>query len=106
MKVLLDENLPHDLRHFLPGHTVFTVAFQEWDGLQNGELLTAAAANGFDVLLTIDAGLEYQQNLAALPMAVVKLRAKSNKLVDLMPLVPQILVALVALEPCTLVTIG
>ena len=58
------------------------------------------------MLLTIDAGLEYQQNLAALPMAVVKLRAKSNKLVYLMPLVPQILVALVALEPCTLVTIG
>jgi len=48
MKVLLDENLPHDFRHFLPGHEVFTAAYQGWTGLRNGELLARAAAEGFD----------------------------------------------------------
>ena len=105
MKVLLDENLPHDLRHFLPKHDVFTVAYKAWDGLRNGELLRAAAADGFDVLITLDRGVEYQQNLAALPVAIVKLQCKSSKLVDLMPLVPAILLALGTLPPRTLVRV-
>jgi len=44
MKFLLDENLPHDLRHFIPGHEVFTVAFMGWAGVKNGDLLQLAAA--------------------------------------------------------------
>ena len=69
MKVLLDENLPHDFRHFLPGHEVFTVAFRGWAGQQNGTLLATAAANGFDVLVTLDLGVQYEQNLSSLPVA-------------------------------------
>ena len=46
MKVLLDENLPHDLRKLLPGHDVFTVAYLGWAGVKNGELLRRAAADG------------------------------------------------------------
>jgi len=58
MKVLLDENLPHDLRHFLPGHEVFTVAFLGWAGVENGALLAKAAGEGFGVVVTKDAGIE------------------------------------------------
>lgn len=105
MKVLLDENLPHALRHFLPRHEVITAAYKGWDGLRNGELLRVAAADGFDVLITLDRGLEYEQNLAALPIAVLKLQCKSSKLVDLMPLVPSILIALGTLQPRTLVKV-
>ena len=105
MKVLLDENLPHDLRHFLPGHDVFTVAYKGWNGLRNGELLQVAAADGFDVLLTLDRGLQYQQHLPTLPTAVVEIQSRSSKLVDLMPLVPAILVALGGLQPRTLVKV-
>jgi len=54
MKVLLDENLPHPLRHELPGHECFTVAYMGWGGIENGELLALAAALGFDALLTKD----------------------------------------------------
>jgi predicted nuclease of predicted toxin-antitoxin system len=106
MKVLLDENLPHDLRHFLAGHDVFTVAYQGWSGLRNGELLAQAAADGFDALITLDAGMEYEQNLAALPMAIVKLQSRSNKLVELMPLVAKLLEALDLLQPRTIVRVS
>ena len=59
MKVLLDENLPHRLRLFLPGHDVFTVDYLRWKGIQNGRLLALAAANGFDAMLTMDDGIAY-----------------------------------------------
>jgi len=58
MKLLLDENLPHQLRHELPGHACFTVAYMGWAGIENGNLLTLAAAHEFDAFLTKDANLE------------------------------------------------
>jgi predicted nuclease of predicted toxin-antitoxin system len=106
MKVLLDENLPHDLRRSLPGHEVYTVAYMKWAGIENGELLALAAQSGFDVLLTKDVGVGYQQHLVMLPVAVVVLRAKTNKLIDLQPLLPALLTAMSSLEPRTLITVG
>lgn len=106
MKLLLDENLPHDLRHELPGHEVFTVQYLGWSGISNGELLARAAASEFDALLTMDSGVAYQQNAAALPVAVVVLSAPSNDIDDLLPLVPAVLDALRDLKPRTLVRIG
>lgn len=50
MKLLLDENLPHQMRLELPGHEVFTAAYMNWGGIENGELLRQAAAEGFDAL--------------------------------------------------------
>ena len=70
MKLLIDENLPHQMRLELPGHDVYTVAYIGWGGIENGELLRRAAGAGFDALVTNDRGLEYQQNLSALPVAV------------------------------------
>lgn len=106
MKILLDENLPHDLRHFLAGHEVFTVAYMGWKSAENGDLLLAAGDDGFDVMLTLDSGVEYEQNMPALPVGVLVIRCKSSKIDDLCPLVPKILSALSRLRPKTLVHIG
>jgi hypothetical protein len=103
VKILLDENLPHELRHFLPRHDVFTTAYMGWAGVKNGELLRRAAAEGFDVLITSDRGMEYEQNLGALAVAVLQLRAASTKMMDLLPLVPEMLEALRTLKLRTFV---
>jgi hypothetical protein len=73
VKVLLDENLPHKLRAHLSHHETATVAYLGWGGLSNGELLQAAENAGFDVFLTGDTTLEYQQNPAGRRVAIVSL---------------------------------
>ena len=93
MRLLLDENLPHVLRLELPGHQVFTATFMGWSGIENGRLLAMAAADGFDALLTIDRGMEYEQNTSALPLSVLILRAPSNAIEDIRPLLPNVLEA-------------
>jgi predicted nuclease of predicted toxin-antitoxin system len=99
MKLLLDENLPHQLRLELPGHECFTVAFMNWAGVENGALLTLAASTGFEAVLTKDANVEYEQNLVNLPLAVVVLHAASNDIDDIRPLIPELLKALTTLSP-------
>ena len=73
MKVLLDENLDHRLRHHLGSHQAFTASFQGWDGLKNGDLLRVAEDNGFEVLVTGDQTLRYEQNLTGRRLAIVAL---------------------------------
>jgi predicted nuclease of predicted toxin-antitoxin system len=99
MKLLLDENLPHQLRHELPGHDCFTVAYMGWGGIENGELLALAESHGFDALLTKDANLEYEQNLIDLPVAVVVIEAASNDIEDIRPLLPGLLAVFQGLAP-------
>src|SRR4051812_19113744 len=106
MKVLLDENLPHDLRHHLPGHQSYTVSYLGWSGTKNGALLQRAAVEGFDVLLTLDNGVAYQQNPATLPISVLIISAPSSDLDDLLPLVPEIVEKLKGLQPRTLVRVS
>lgn len=105
MKVLLDENLPIDLRHFLPGHEVFTVDYMKWKGLANGELLRQAAEDGFNVLLSKDSGIAYQQNPKRLVISIVLIRAQTNALEDLIPLIPAVLNALSSIEPGVVVRV-
>ena len=105
MKVVLDENLPHELRHELPGHDVFTVHYCGWSGTKNGKLLALAAQENFDVFLTMDSGVQYQQNLASLPLAIVILSAPSNDIDDLRPLIPTPLNALGQVRPCSVVRV-
>ena len=69
MRILLDEDLPRRLAAMLVGHEVSTVQRNGWTGIKNGRLLGLAAA-GFDVFLTMDRNLEFQQNLATLPIAI------------------------------------
>jgi len=73
MLILLDQGAPVPLRSFLEGHTVRTAAQQGWSTLSNGDLLRAAEADGFDVLLTTDKNLAFQQNLKDRKIAVVVL---------------------------------
>jgi predicted nuclease of predicted toxin-antitoxin system len=80
-RVLLDENLPQKLRLVLPGHSVLTTAYQGWAGISNGALLAAAEKAGFEVLVTADQGLNYQQNLVGLKLALVVLSSNKQSLV-------------------------
>lgn len=80
-RVLLDENLPHRLRLLLPNHNVITVAFQGWVGISNGDLISAAEQAGFDVMVTADQGISYQQNLAGRRLALVVLSTNRRSLV-------------------------
>ncbi|MEM1353629.1 MAG: DUF5615 family PIN-like protein [Planctomycetota bacterium] len=99
MKLLLDENLPHQLRLELPGHDVVTTAYMNWSGIENGELLRLAAQHGFDALLTNDRGLEYQQNLEELALSVVVIMVEANTIEAIRPIYPVLLTSLSRLKP-------
>ena len=89
MKLLLDESVPRRLaRSFPESFTMRTVQDMGWAGTANGLLLSLAAAEGFDALVTVDRGIEHQQNVNDLPMPVVIMLAHRNRLADLQPLVP------------------
>jgi hypothetical protein len=99
MRLLLDENLPHQLRLEISGHDCSTVAYMGWSGVANGELLRKAANAGFEAVLTKDANLQYEQNLVNLPVAVVILHAATNDMDDIRPLLPALHSALSNLTP-------
>lgn len=100
MRVLLDECVPRGLRAELPGHEVKTVAEAGWAGVKNGRLLQLAATQ-FDVLLTVDRNLEYQQSFSALTIAVVVVDVPSNDIADIRPLMPTVLKTLPNVKPGT-----
>ena len=104
MHLLLDESLPRRLKYELKGHTISTVPECGWSGAKNGKLLSLAAAS-FDAFITADQNLQYQQNLASLPIAVVVLAARDNRLDTLLTLVPRLLECLAALQPRTLMRV-
>jgi len=105
MRILLDENLPADFAKFLPNHEVLTVHRLGWSGTRNGELLRRAR-DVCDVFVTLDRNLEFQQNIAALPFGVVVVRAVSNRLVHLVPLVGSILATASRVAPGTVERVG
>lgn len=105
MRVLLDECVPKRLGRELAGHAVRTVPEEDWSGKKNGELLGLMSAAGFEVLLAVDQGVRYQQNLQAAGIAVVVMFAASNQLADLVPLVPDVLAALNRVQPGDVVEI-
>ena len=105
MRVLLDENLPHDLIAKLSGHTVSTVQGMGWAGVENGELLRRASGLT-DVFITMDRRLEHQQDIAALPFGVILLVARSNRVQDLLPLVPDLLATLARIGAGKLEQVG
>jgi|SRR5436190_3140304 len=94
MRLLLDENLDWRLRRDLLDHQVESVPLIGWAGIENGELLRKAVEAAFDVLITMDSNMVHQQNLAKYPIAVVALRAASNRLADTGPLMPALLALL------------
>jgi hypothetical protein len=88
MRILLDECVPKRLRRELAGHDVVTVVEMGWSGKKNGELLTLMAGETFDIFITVDQNLRYQQNLLASGIGILILVAPSNRLADLLPLMP------------------
>ena len=105
MRVLLDEQLPVELATAFTGHEVQTVTGIGWQGLTNGEVLRQARTQ-FETFVTMDRNLEFQQNLWAAGLAVVLIRARSNRMRDLRPLVPEILRALDGIKAGELRRVG
>jgi predicted nuclease of predicted toxin-antitoxin system len=98
MRVLLDECVTRRLKRDFVGHDVFTVDEARMKGFKNGRLLQAAAEH-YEVLVTVDQNLIYQQNLQALPLAVLILVARRNTYAMLQPLMPRVLQALQQIRP-------
>ena len=96
MKLLLDECIDRRLGKELIGYDVKTVPQMGWAGIKNGQLLALAEAE-FDVFITVDRNLSFQQNLPQFTLAVLILQAPSNRLADLKPLAPKILSILPAI---------
>lgn len=104
--VLLDEDVDVRVRRELMSDVeVETVAYRGWKGKKNGELL-AAAAEHFDVFITLDTNLRYQQNLSQYDLAVVVLRPRSQALEHLRELVPEVRRILSRLSSGEVVEIG
>jgi uncharacterized protein (DUF433 family) len=87
------------------GHDVKTARQMGWTAIRNGELL-ALASQEFDVFLTVDRNLSFQQNVPALTIAVIILHALTNRLADLQRLVPQSLAVIAAAQPGSLTVVG
>ena len=99
MKLLLDECVPRKLKFSLPGHECFTVPGAGLAGKKNGELLEIAESRGFDVFITLDRGLEFEQNLSGRGIAVLILAARSNRLADVRSCIPACLDHLRNIKP-------
>jgi hypothetical protein len=94
LKVFLDERVDRRLARDIVGHEVKTARDQRWTGIANGRLL-ALVSQSFDVFVTVDRNLSFQQNLQPLSIAVIVLHAKTNRLADLRPLVLTLLTSIV-----------
>jgi hypothetical protein len=105
VNVLLDECLPARLARLLTGHSVTTVPRRGWAGIKNGDLLRLAEKE-YDVFVTVDRKISLQQDPATFKLAVVLIRAQSNRLEDIRPLVPELLEALGRATARTLTTVG
>jgi predicted nuclease of predicted toxin-antitoxin system len=105
VNVLLDECAPARLGHLLTGHSVTTVPRRGWAGIKNGDLLKLAEKE-YEVLVTVDRKLSVQQDLTKFDIAVVLIRARSNRLEDIRPLVPELLGAISRATRRALTSVG
>ena len=105
MKILLDECLPRKLKQQFADHECYTVPEAFLSGKKNGELLAIAERQGFEIFLTMDKGLEYEQNLAGRQIAVILLRAKSNRLAALIPLAEACIERMRSVQPGEIVRV-
>jgi predicted nuclease of predicted toxin-antitoxin system len=103
MKVLLDECVPKGVKRFLAAHQVFTTQELKWGGIQNGKLLSAAEKEGFDVLVTCDKNLPYQQRITGRAISIVQL--PTNNLSGLKTIADRISQAVDSALPGTFVSI-
>ena len=88
MKILLDECVTKHLKPYLTDHEVLTVREMQWSGIKNGKLMTLCTQYSFDILLTIDKNLQYQQNLDKYPVIIVVLNCFTSKVEELAMFLP------------------
>jgi predicted nuclease of predicted toxin-antitoxin system len=105
VKILLDECVDRRLDRDLAGHSVSTVPRRGWAGIKNGELL-ALAEREFDLFITVDRKIATQQDLTKFKIPVLLIRARTNRLEDIRPLVPELLKTLDRVTSGTLTTVG
>ena len=105
MRVLLDECVPRKIRRELSDHDVVTVTQRGWSGIENGALLALAQA-AFEVFLTVDQNLNYQQNLTAINIGLIVLVARNNRFKTLLPLMPDVRSKLKSIKPGDVLWIG
>jgi hypothetical protein len=105
MRILLDENFPADFAALLVGHDASNVHSHGWAGIKNGELLRRAQGV-CDVFVTLDRNIEFQQNVKILSFGIVVVRARSNRIADLSPHIPSILLAANEVGPGRIVMVG
>jgi len=98
MRVLIDECVPRKLKNLLAPHECETVPDAGFAGKKNGELLKLVEPAGFKAFLTIDQGIEYEQNLSKHQIAILLIRPKSSRLEDIAPYVPGIVEALKSVQ--------
>lgn len=106
MRILLDECVPRPLKRELRDYDIRTVVEMGWSGKKNGELLQLMFQEGFTILLTTNQNLRYQQNLHQAGVAVVVLVAPSNRLLDLVPLIPDVRNVLSGISPGEVIEVG
>ena len=105
MRILLDECVDWRLSRSIVGHDVKNARQMGWAAVENGQLLSLASGT-FDVFVTVDRDLEFQQNIRGLRLAIIVLYAKTNRLADLLPLVPKLLMAIDSAKPGLLAVVG
>ena len=105
MNLLLDECLPRKLKRAFPDHRVVTVPEMGWASIKNGALLRLAEA-AFDVFVTADQNLQYQQNLQSTVIGIIVLIAPNTRLATLQPLMPKVLEALLTIQPGDVIRIA
>ena len=105
MRILIDECLDWRLCRALINHECSSVRDAGWEGITNGRLLEQAEKQ-FDVFLTGDRNLRFQQNISRLAIAVIVLEAQSTRLADTVPLIPQVLSTLSMIQPGDVIRIG
>lgn len=88
MKILLDECVTKHLKPYLTDHEVFTVRELKWSGIKNGKLMTRCVEHHFDILLTIDKNLQFQQNLDKFALTIVVLNSFTSKAEELVMFLP------------------
>ena len=106
MKVLLDECIPRKFKRSLPSHECQTVPEAGFAGKTNGELISVAEKAGFEVLLTVDKGLAHEPNMAGRKIAVIIVRAKSNRLADLLTHAEACVAQIPSIQPGQIARIG
>jgi hypothetical protein len=106
MTVLLDECIPRKFKYTLPEHECQTVPEAGLAGQKNGQLLSLAESAGFDPFVTMDKGLQYEQNLNGRSLAILIIRAKSNRLADLLPHVEACRAIMRSIQPGQAIRVG